>query len=250
VIRRFVGESGAFQAEVADVSEGPIPDAPELIQKAVKHFESYAAAREIRIPQIWPPLEQSRDPGRVADIISPHLALPISDKQSLLAIFDPVMRLKRVDALMNISALALSPVLEATKRRALDYANQRKHQSATLEHLLLALTDDTDASAVMQACNVDLGALRVGLLSYLDNELKGLVIDNGEEAKPTAAFRRVAERAEMHAQELGWPVVTGANTLLAMFPETRSPAARLLAEQGVSRSRAADFIAHGIGKGT
>jgi ATP-dependent Lon protease len=248
VIRRFVGETGAFQAEVADVSEGPIPDAPELILKAVKHFESYAAAREIRIPQIWPPLDQTRDPGRVADIISPYLALPISEKQSLLAIFDPVMRLKRVDALMDISPLALSPTLEVTRRRALDYADQRNHQYATLEHLLLALVDDADASAVMQACNTDLGALKAKLLGYLDNELKGLVIDSGEEAKPTAAFQRVAQRAELHAQELGRPVVTGANALLAIFPETRSPAARLLGEQGVSRGRAADFIAHGVGK--
>jgi ATP-dependent Lon protease len=250
VIRRFVGESGVFQAEVADVSEGPIPDAPELILKAVKRFESYAAAREIPLPQTSPPLVQTRDPGRVADIISPHLALPISDKQGLLAIFDPVMRLKRVDALMDISALPFSPTFEVTRRRALDYANQRKHQHVTLEHLLLALTDDADASAVMRACNANLGALRANLLSYLDNELKRLVIENGEKAKPTAAFRRVAERAALHAQELGRPAVTGANTLLAIFPETRSPAARLLDEHGVSRGRAADLIVHGVDKGT
>jgi ATP-dependent Lon protease len=250
VIRRFVGESGAFQAEVADISEGPIPDAPELIFKAVKRFESYAASREIPLPQTSPPLDQTRDPGRVADIIATRMALPISEKQSLLAIFDPVMRLKRVDALMDISALVRTPELEVTRHRAFDYANQRKHQYATLEHLLLALTDDADASAVMRACNADLGALRAKLLSYLDNDLKHLVIDNGEEAKPTAAFRRVAERAELHALELGRPEVTGANTLLAIFPETRSPAARLLAEQGVSPGRASDFIAYRTVKGT
>jgi ATP-dependent Lon protease len=250
VIRRFVGEGGAFQAEVADVSEGPIPDAADLIFKAVKRFESYAEAREIPLPQTSPPLDRTRDPGRVADIISPHLALPIGDKLSLLAIFDPVMRLKRVDALMDISALPFSPTLEATRRRALDNANQRKHQYATLEHLLLALIDDADASAVMRACNADLGALRTGLLSYLDNDLKRLVIENGEQAKPTAAFRRVAERAALHAQELGRPAVTGANTLLAIFFETRSPAAQVLGEQGVSRGRAADLVVHGVDKET
>ena len=79
-IRRFVGETGAFQAEVADVSEGPIPEAPELVRNAVKRFESYAAIREIAMPQIWPPLDQTRDPGRVADIISAYMVLPISDK--------------------------------------------------------------------------------------------------------------------------------------------------------------------------
>jgi ATP-dependent Lon protease len=101
VIRRFVGEAGAFQADVADVSEGQIPDALDLIQETFKRFESYAAAREIRIPQSFPPLDQTRDPGRVADVIATHVTLPISDKQSLLAILDPVARLERVNALLE-----------------------------------------------------------------------------------------------------------------------------------------------------
>jgi ATP-dependent Lon protease len=248
-IRRFVGESGAFQAEVADVSEGPIPEAPELIQRVAKRFESYAAPREIRLSQIWPPLDQTRDPGRVADIIASHIALPIGDKQSLLATLDPVARLQQVDALMDLSPLSVSPTLVATRRRAVDHASQRKHQYATLEHLLLALIDDADASAVMGACNADLGALKAALLGYLDNELKDLVIENGGDAKPTAAFERVAHRAALHAQELRRPVVTGANTLFGIFHEMRSPAAKLLGKQGVSRERVADFIAHGIGKG-
>lgn len=247
-IRRFVGEGGAFRAEVADVSEGPIPEAFELIQRAAKRFESYAAPREIRISQIWPPLDQTRDPGRVADIISSHIVLPIGDKHDLLATIDPVERLKRVCELMDLSVLLVSPTLEVTRRRALDHANQRKHQYATLEHLLLALVDDTDASAVMRASNADLGALQASLVNYLDNELKDLVIENGGAAKPTAAFQRVAQRAAINAQELGHPAVTGANTLLAIFPETRSPAARLLGQHGVSRERVAELIAQGIGK--
>jgi ATP-dependent Lon protease len=246
-IRRFVGETGAFQAEVADISEGPIPEAPELIRNAVKRFESYAAAREIPIPQIWPPLDQTRDPGRVADVISAYVVLPIGDKQSLLATLDPVVRLKRVDALMDAS-VPLSPTLEATVRRALDHARQRNHRYATLEHLLLALVDDADASAAMRDCKADLGALKAGLIGYLDNELKDLVTEKGGAARPTAAFERVAQRAASHAQGLGLAAVTGANTLLALFPETRSPAARLLGEQGVSEERTADFIAHSLGK--
>jgi ATP-dependent Lon protease len=247
VIRRFVGETGAFQADVADVSEGPIPEAPDLIRHTVKRFESWAAARDIRLPQIRPPLDQTRDPGRVADIIATYMVLPMSDKHGLLATLDPVMRLKRVDALMDVLA-PLSPTLEATWRRAFDHARQRNHRFATLEHLLLALVDDADASAVMRDCKADLGALQAGLIGYLDNEFKDFVFEKGADAQPTAAFERVAQRAALHAQALGLPAVTGANALLALFPETRSPAARLLGEQGVSRERTADFIAHSIGK--
>jgi ATP-dependent Lon protease len=245
VIRRFIEETGAFHAEIADISEGPIPDAPFLIKRAVVQFESYATAREIQ--KTWPPLDRIRDPGRVADIISTHMVLPIGDKQRLLATLDPVMRLERVDALLHDSALPFSPTFVVTRRRALDYANQRSHQYATLEHLLLALIDDADASAVMRACDADLGALKASLLSYLDKELKNLVIPIGGDARPTDAFLRVTQRAEGHAQELGRDTVTGANTLVGIFPETQSRAARLLGEQGVSRARAANFMAQGNG---
>ena len=249
VIQRFVEQTGALQAEVADANEGPIPDAPELIQKAVKRFEAYAAARVILIPQVWPQLEQTRDPGRVADIIAARMVLPMRDKQNLLATLDPVIRLQRVDALMDLSALPFSPVLEATKRRALDDANRRKHEYATLEHLLRALIDDADASAVLRACNADLGVLSEKLASYLDNDLLNrLVIQNGGNAKPTPAFQRVAQHAALHAQELGGAVVTGANMLAAIFPESRSPAARLLGEQGVTREHATKIIARGMAR--
>jgi ATP-dependent Clp protease ATP-binding subunit ClpA len=134
--------------------------------------------------------------------------------------------------------------LEQSLHRALALANERHHEYATLEHLLLALIDDSDASPVMKACGADLGALKASLLGYLDNELRHIVIENGGAPKPTAAFQRVPQRAALRAQELGRTVVTGADVLLALFAETRSPAARFLSEQGVSRARAADLVTH------
>jgi ATP-dependent Lon protease len=101
VILSFVGEAGAFQAKIADISEGPIPEAPELIQSAVERFKTYAEAYHLSMPQIWPAIDQIRDPGRVADVIGSYLALPISDKQSLLATIDPMARLEKVTALMD-----------------------------------------------------------------------------------------------------------------------------------------------------
>lgn len=247
-IRRFTGENGAFEAEVTDVNEGPIQDAPDLIRQVIKHFEAYVEARDIRIPQIWPLLQQTGDPGRVADIVASLMRLPLGEKQDLLAIADPVARLSRVDALMmELSILPPSPTLEATRRRALGYANERKHQYATLEHLLLALTDDTDAAALLQLCNADLGALQAAVLNYIDQGLKNLVIEGGTGAKPTAAFERVSLRAALDAQAWGRTAVTGGHTLLAIFPETRSPALRFLEAQGVSPGRVSDLT---IGKTT
>jgi len=116
-----------------------------------------------------------------------------------------------------------------SRGRALDYANQRNHQYATLEHLLLALIDDADASAVMKANSADVGALKEKLVSYLDNELERLVTDMSGEAVPTPAFQRVDQRAALYAQGLGRPT-TGEHMLRGIFPETRSPAVRFMSE--------------------
>jgi ATP-dependent Clp protease ATP-binding subunit ClpA len=128
------------------------------------------------------------------------------------------------------------------------FANQRKHEYATLEHLLLSLADDQEAAAVMKACEVDLSALKKSLLNYLDTELKSLVVDDGEDAKPTAGFQRVIQRAVIHVQSSGREEVTGANVLVAIFSERESHAAYFLQEQDMTRYDAVNFIAHGIAK--
>ena len=138
--------------------------------------------------------------------------------------------------------------LEETLHRAVAYANQRKHEYATLEHLLLSLTDDEDAAGVMGACDVDLAALKKTLTNYLDTELRSLIVEDGEDAKPTAGFQRVIQRAVIHVQSSGRDEVTGANVLVAVFSERESHAAYFLQEQDMTRYDAVNFIAHGIAK--
>jgi ATP-dependent Clp protease ATP-binding subunit ClpA len=138
--------------------------------------------------------------------------------------------------------------LEKALHRALAIANERHHEYATLEHLLLALTDDKDASAVMRACNVDIGALRRSLENYIDNDLTNLISDAGEDSKPTAGFQRVIQRAVIHVQSSGREEVTGANVLVAIFAERESHAAFFLQEQDMTRYDAVNYISHGIAK--
>jgi ATP-dependent Clp protease ATP-binding subunit ClpA len=138
--------------------------------------------------------------------------------------------------------------LEQSLQRALAIANERHHEYATLEHLLLALIDDQDASAVMRACNVDLDKLRRSLTAYLESELENLITDGAEDSKPTAGFQRVIQRAVIHVQSSGREEVTGANVLVAIFAERESHAAYFLQEQGITRYDAINYISHGIAK--
>ena len=144
---------------------------------------------------------------------------------------------------------SFSTTLEQAIHAALALANERRHEFATLEHLLLALLDEPDATRVMKACNVDLGELRGTLVEFVDEDLSNLVTDiDGSEAVPTAAFQRVIQRAAIHVQSSGRTEVTGANVLVAIFAERESNAAYFLQEQDMTRYDAVNFIAHGVAK--
>ncbi|WLR94339.1 ATP-dependent Clp protease ATP-binding subunit ClpA [Shinella zoogloeoides] len=141
-----------------------------------------------------------------------------------------------------------SASLEKALHQALTYANERHHEYATLEHLLLALIDDGDAAAVMGACNVNLDVLRKTVTDYVDHDLANLVTGYEEDSKPTSGFQRVIQRAVIHVQSSGREEVTGANVLVAIFAERESHAAYFLQEQEMTRYDAVNFISHGIGK--
>jgi ATP-dependent Clp protease ATP-binding subunit ClpA len=141
-----------------------------------------------------------------------------------------------------------SPSLEKALHQALTYANERHHEYATLEHLLLALIDDADAAAVMGACNVNLDTLRKTVLEFVDNDLANLITGYDEDSKPTSSFQRVIQRAVIHVQSSGREEVTGANVLVAIFAERESNAAFFLQEQEMTRYDAVNYISHGIGK--
>ena len=144
---------------------------------------------------------------------------------------------------------SFSTSLEQSIHAALALANERKHELATLEHLLLALIDEPDAARVMQACSVDIEALKETLVNFIDDDLSTLVTDiDGSEAVPTAAFQRVIQRAAIHVQSSGRTEVTGANVLVAIFAERESNAAYFLQEQDMTRYDAVNYIAHGVAK--
>ncbi|GJL92872.1 ATP-dependent Clp protease ATP-binding subunit ClpA [Hyphococcus sp.] len=143
---------------------------------------------------------------------------------------------------------SFSRSLDECLHSAIALATERDHELATLEHLLLALTDDRDAAAVLRACNVDVDLLRRQLYEFIENELANLKLENGEQAKPTASFQRVIQRAVIHVQSSGREEVTGANVLVALFAERESHAAHYLMAQDMSRFDAVNYISHGIAK--
>src|SRR4051812_26318035 len=144
---------------------------------------------------------------------------------------------------------SFSSTLEAAIHNALGQANHRKHELATLEHLLLALVDEPDAARVMKACGVDLDKLRKTIVAFLDEELDSLISDiEGSEAAPTTGFQRVIQRAAIHVQSSGRSEVTGANVLVAIFAERESHAAYFLQEQDMTRYDAVNYISHGVAK--
>jgi ATP-dependent Clp protease ATP-binding subunit ClpA len=143
---------------------------------------------------------------------------------------------------------SLTPSLERALERALQLAAERKHEYATLEHLLLALTEDEDAAEVMTACKLDIEKLRRDLANYLDNDCASFVVEDGGQVHPTAAFQRVVQRAVLHVESSSKDEVTGANVLVSIFAERDSHAAYFLQEQDMTRYDAVNYISHGVAK--
>ena len=142
----------------------------------------------------------------------------------------------------------LSRNLEQTLHRALALATEHRHEYATLEHLLLALTDDQDAVAVLRACGVDLDRLRQDLTDFIDDDLRKLIVTPAPDPTPTSSFQRVIQRAAIHVQSSGREKVTGANVLVAIFSERESHAVYFLQVHEMSRLDAVNYISHGIAK--
>ncbi|MCS6761131.1 MAG: ATP-dependent Clp protease ATP-binding subunit ClpA [Candidatus Devosia symbiotica] len=143
---------------------------------------------------------------------------------------------------------SFSRLLEKALHQAMNLARERNHEFATLEHLLLALTDDRETIAVLTGCDVDVDALKSDLEDFINEELDSLIASNGQNARPTAAFQRVIQRAVIHVQSSGREEVTGANVLVAIFAERESHAAYFLEQQDMSRLDAVNFISHRITK--
>jgi ATP-dependent Clp protease ATP-binding subunit ClpA len=142
----------------------------------------------------------------------------------------------------------LSKELEFTLNLAFKEARDKRHEFLTVEHLLLALTDNPAALEVLRACGADLDQLRTELESYLDETTPLLPPNDSRETQPTLGFQRVLQRAILHVQSSGKKEVTGANVLVAIFNEQESQAVYLLHKQNISRLDAVNYISHGISK--
>lgn len=142
----------------------------------------------------------------------------------------------------------LSPSLEQGIYRAIGLGTERHHEYATLEHLLLSLTEDQDAASVLLACHINIDQLRKEMTGYIDSKLDSLVATVPVATKPTTGFQRVVQRAILHCTLSGRDEITGANVVVALFSEPESFAVNFLQQQGMTRADAVNYVAHGLAK--
>ena len=142
----------------------------------------------------------------------------------------------------------LSKELEVTLNTAFKNAHDKRHEFITVEHLLLALLDNSAAEIIMKACGCDINALHEQLTQFIDETMSLIPPDVQRETQPTLGFQRVLQRAVFHVQASDKKEVTGANLFVALFSEQDSHAVYLLNKQDVSRLDVVNFLAHGISK--
>ena len=142
----------------------------------------------------------------------------------------------------------LSKELEFTLNLAFKEAREKRHEFMTVEHLLLALTDNSAALEVLKSCGADVDKLKVELFGFLEETTPILPSNDNRETQPTLGFQRVLQRAVFHVQSSGKKEVTGANVLVAIFSEQESQAAYFLNKQEITRLDVVNFISHGVSK--
>lgn len=141
-----------------------------------------------------------------------------------------------------------SKALEFTLNLAFTRAREKRHEFMTVEHLLLALLDNPEASQVLLACGTDLERLRAGLGIFIEETTPHIPLDKNQDTQPTLGFQRVMQRAIFQVQSSGKSEVTGANVLAAIFGEQESQAVYYLGQENVTRLDVVNYIAHGIAK--
>ncbi|MCJ8315470.1 ATP-dependent Clp protease ATP-binding subunit ClpA [Idiomarina sp.] len=143
----------------------------------------------------------------------------------------------------------LNKALELTLNDAFRLARERSHELMTVEHLLVALLDNPDASKALRACGANFQQLKEELLSYIDRSTPLFGPDEEEpDTQPTLGFQRVLQRAVFHVQSSGNAEVTGANVLVAIFSEQESQAVYLLNKNDITRLDIVNYISHGISR--
>ena len=139
-----------------------------------------------------------------------------------------------------------SKELEVTISEAYQEARNQRHEFLTVEHLLLALLNNSDAAAVLRALNADLEKLRAELVQVIEETVPQLGDEDNRDTQPTIGFQRVLQRALYHVQSSGKQEVTGTNVLIALFSEKDSYATYLLNKNDLTRLDVVNYVSHGI----
>lgn len=140
----------------------------------------------------------------------------------------------------------LNKELEHSLNRAFHEANEKRHEFITVEHLLLMLTSNDAASAVLEACGGDVQLLKNELEVFVNQNTPLLMDDEDRDTQPTLGFQRVLQRALFHVQSSGNGEVSGANVLVAIFSEQDSHAVYLLNKYNIERLDITNYLSHGI----
>lgn len=143
----------------------------------------------------------------------------------------------------------LSRHLEVSLRLAMTLARQKSHEYLTVEHLLLALLENTNAANTLTACNANVSTLRSELEAYINKHTPTVDPDTEQSPQPTQSFDRILQRAIFHVQSIGGGrLVEGSDILVSMFSEHDTYAVYLLKKQGISRLELTQYLSHGQDK--
>ena len=133
--------------------------------------------------------------------------------------------------------------LEAALAAAVTDVQSRRHEYLTLEHLLLAITEERYGEEILESCGVDVVAVQRRLEDFFKTYLSALPEGAKIEVVQTLAVQRVLQRAMRQIQDAGRNTMEIGDVLAAMLEED-SYAGYFLLSQGITRVALLEVISH------
>lgn len=142
----------------------------------------------------------------------------------------------------------LNKDLEVILDNTLKEAKEKRHEYATVEHILYAIIQDDFGSEIIFQCKGDVSVIKKELLDFFDEFIPKVKTQKNDLPILSAGFQRVIRNAISHVQLSGKKEVDAGDLLVAIYNEEDSYSINILKGQGISKLDILNYISHGVSK--
>ncbi|CAM4007457.1 endopeptidase La [Paracoccus yeei] len=149
-VTRFVDNDDYFEAACEPLAEveGDADTRTALTRAVAEEFERYVKVRKNIPEEVVSAVAETRDPARLADLVSGHLGIALDKKQELLETLDTAERLEKVYGLMQgeMSVLQVEKKIKSRVKTQMEKTQREYYLNEQMKAIQKELGDGEDGS--------------------------------------------------------------------------------------------------------